>query len=488
MKIPRLLILTFIALMTPFIPANAGSNPEWSCVDSVSLEYKAEKTYYELACADSMHCVVRGKGLSQWYQFLRGTTDGGNTWKDIYLDSSWSNGSDGPYHLATYIETVAYPSPDLIIAAGDSGKIIRSTDQGQTWEDRSLEKKYFVTTVKMLNNNYGIIEAYDVEKIRAEFFQTFNGGIDWIKMKTPDGLSDSTLYEDYFIIKEGLFVTRYVHRPKILYDPYKDFTFIRIEGDWDNYQTYNQEIFDVFGYKFYFINENQGWMVGGRRHKSETDQFSRMQEIYYTNDGGKSWIAQRDTFFTGDPINGVNFYNDRFGIATGSVGYAYVTHNGSKTWEQIKIVDPDLYDGRFWSIRSPQLTSYSSGYVIVDLEYVYKFTRDWSIPHDTSGSPDDSVKSFFPSPPPGIVRFLGNYPNPFSEKTKIAYYLGEPRQVSLKIYDMRGRELETILEDFQSEGYHETDYVNKTLPPGIYYYRLRAGDRTFTRKMIIINY
>ncbi|MGE5480337.1 MAG: T9SS type A sorting domain-containing protein, partial [Chloroflexota bacterium] len=413
-------------------------------------------------------------------QVVRSTTDGGETWRDIYLDSSWwANGYQ--YYSATVLLDIAHPSKDLIIAVGDSGKIVRSTNNGVEWKLQCLGKEKYLKTIKMYDENYGIIFGSDRILHEILFYETSDGGENWRKMNMPKELTDSILYGEFHILRPGYFV--------VVLSSYggKDPRIIHVHGDWDSLIVYPQPHIDGYRKRFvYFADENRGWVLGGGKpDKENPTAWDQNQVICYTNNGGKSWTTQRDTlFYYGDPILDTDFFNDRFGIATTFYGYAFLTYNGGRTWEEIHIDDNP--PGAAFTLYSPQLTSYSSGYVIVDLQYIYKFTRDWSIPHDTSGSPDDSVKSFIPSPPPGIVRFLGNYPNPFSERTKIAYYLGEPRQVSLKIYDMRGKELETILEDYQGEGYHETDYVNKTLPPGIYYYRLRAGDRTFTRKMIVV--
>ncbi|MGE5480339.1 MAG: T9SS type A sorting domain-containing protein [Chloroflexota bacterium] len=474
-----LFIITFaISLSQGYIKAE--SNLEWKKVDRRYADSNTNRWYHSIRCADSMNCVVLAYTIYK-DPILRSTTDGGETWRDIYIDST--RDGEGPFAKTTsiWLKDHACPSKDLIIAVGDSGLIIRSTDQGKTWDKRSMGRYYHVS-ICMADDKYGIIRSFDGYKSGAAFFETTDGGVDWHLMNTPKDFSDSSWYFSMDLIEKGYFVAKLEKYGGNDSGMYK---FINVYGNWDSVVAYTDP-HENYGHNLSFISDRRGWTAGaGKPSKPQQTGFEYNQVIYYTNDGGKSWITQRDTFWHGgNPIYAIDFYDDRFGITTTVYGYAFLTHNGGRTWEEIHIDDNPW--GAPFNVLSPQLTSFSSGYTIINQEYVYKFTRDWSIPHDTSGSPDDSVKSFFPSPPPGIVRFLGNYPNPFSDRTKIAYYLGEPRHVSLKIYDMRGKELETILEDFQSEGYHETDYVNKTLPPGIYYYRLRAGDRTFTRKMIVI--
>lgn len=78
-----------------------------------------------------------------------------------------------------------------------------------------------------------------------------------------------------------------------------------------------------------------------------------------------------------------------------------------------------------------------------------------------------------------------NYPNPFNPVTTISYDLLEPCFVTLKIYDMRGREIRTIVNEHKQEGHYDVRWDTGGLPTGIYLYRLKAGDYVETRKLIL---
>ena len=78
-----------------------------------------------------------------------------------------------------------------------------------------------------------------------------------------------------------------------------------------------------------------------------------------------------------------------------------------------------------------------------------------------------------------------NYPNPFNPSTSISYSLGTTGKVQLKIYDMLGKEIATLVDEVQTSGSHSVEF-NKPLSSGVYYYTLRAGEFTSTRKMIIL--
>lgn len=79
-----------------------------------------------------------------------------------------------------------------------------------------------------------------------------------------------------------------------------------------------------------------------------------------------------------------------------------------------------------------------------------------------------------------------NYPNPFNPATTIDWSLPNASWISMKLYNSLGQELETIAEGYYQSGKHSTLYIlNSSLPSGIYFYQLRAGDYIATRKMIL---
>jgi uncharacterized protein (DUF362 family) len=79
-----------------------------------------------------------------------------------------------------------------------------------------------------------------------------------------------------------------------------------------------------------------------------------------------------------------------------------------------------------------------------------------------------------------------NYPNPFNPQTTIRYYLPVEAQVNITIYNVVGQRIETLVNQRQSAGHHQSVWNPKNAASGIYFYRLQAGDFTETRKMIVI--
>lgn len=79
-----------------------------------------------------------------------------------------------------------------------------------------------------------------------------------------------------------------------------------------------------------------------------------------------------------------------------------------------------------------------------------------------------------------------NYPNPFNPSTLISYELPKDSRVTLKVYDVMGREVATLFEGFQSKGKYNKEFSGKNLSSGIYFYELRADNFTSIRKMMLL--
>jgi len=79
-----------------------------------------------------------------------------------------------------------------------------------------------------------------------------------------------------------------------------------------------------------------------------------------------------------------------------------------------------------------------------------------------------------------------NYPNPFNPSTKISYAISEPSFVRLKIYNIRGREVQVLINEVQEAGIYSIDFDGRTLASGFYFYKLEAGKFVETKKMLLI--
>ena len=79
-----------------------------------------------------------------------------------------------------------------------------------------------------------------------------------------------------------------------------------------------------------------------------------------------------------------------------------------------------------------------------------------------------------------------NYPNPFNPSTMMSYQLPVNGKVTLKVYDILGREITTLVNEEKPAANHELEFNGFKYASGVYFYQLRAGNYLDTKKMILI--
>jgi photosystem II stability/assembly factor-like uncharacterized protein len=173
---------------------------------------------------------------------------------------------------------------------------------------------------------------------------------------------------------------------------------------------------------FEFISPQIGWSISG-------------SDIIKITDGGISWDTLQ-TFTNWDDRNTIfEFFNSNISYLI-NLNHIYYTNNG---WVTYSIVD-SIVTG----LNEQQITA---------TEFILE----------------------------------QNYPNPFNPSTKISWQSPTSSWQSIILYDVIGREIETIAEGFYEGGIHSKLYVvNPTLPSGIYFYQLKAGNFVQTKKMMLI--
>jgi hypothetical protein len=81
---------------------------------------------------------------------------------------------------------------------------------------------------------------------------------------------------------------------------------------------------------------------------------------------------------------------------------------------------------------------------------------------------------------------LQNYPNPFNPTTVIKFVVPSSGFLSLKVYDMLGREVRTLVNEVKKPGSYEVRFKGTGLPSGVYFYRIVAGQFTDVKKLVLV--
>ena len=78
------------------------------------------------------------------------------------------------------------------------------------------------------------------------------------------------------------------------------------------------------------------------------------------------------------------------------------------------------------------------------------------------------------------------YPNPFNPVTNIIYGLSEYTNVQIVIFDLSGKQVESLINEFQTAGYHSVDWNADNYPSGVYFVKMIAGEFVNTQKLMLV--
>jgi hypothetical protein len=137
---------------------------------------------------------------------------------------------------------------------------------------------------------------------------------------------------------------------------------------------------------------------------------------------------------------------------------------GGNTWIAVNY-DPATFPGYF-NLRTE----------ISRDEYVYWIDSTQLI---VTGVEDEDIR-------PLTYNLDQNYPNPFNPSTVISYQLPVGGDVTLKVFDVLGNEIATLIDEYKPAGKYEVEFNAAANPSGVYFYQLNAGEFTAVKKMILL--
>ena len=193
--------------------------------------------------------------------------------------------------------------------------------------------------------------------------------------------------------------------------------------------------------------------------------------IFRSNDGGASWNAIN---------NGLNSI-EITSISINSLGKIFAnTPNG---------VFVSIDDGDNWSSRNSGFLDLSILSLLCDSsDYLYAATMSTGVYRSTISTTSVGEGA---NEQPSTYKLNQNYPNPFNPATTIAYQIPQTEFVTLKVYDILGREVATLVNEAKPAGSYEVQFDShsgevRNLTSGIYFYQLNAGEYSDTKKMILL--
>ena len=106
---------------------------------------------------------------------------------------------------------------------------------------------------------------------------------------------------------------------------------------------------------------------------------------------------------------------------------------------------------------------------------------NWLEPPEPPLSINDNLDNL-----PLKFELIQNYPNPFNAKTIISYTISKETEVTVDIYDILGRKVTTLVDEEQTAGNHQIIWDAGDNSSGVYFYRIHAGDKTDTKRMVLL--
>jgi photosystem II stability/assembly factor-like uncharacterized protein len=356
------------------------------------------------------------------------------------------------------------------IISENSSKIYKTSDGGSNWNvvfDDSISHHSFwdIAFSDELNGFAG--------RAGGDFLSTSDGGNTWHKKFMPLLFCTNirTIENHCWVSGFGIGYNAIVYS-----DDYGN-TWTPIFVDDSN------DIHDIF-----FSDLNHGWFCSTTGYQPPIyDGF-----IYKIENGWSSNITTPSTPQQIHPLNASNFEQvvidfeweklnyslTRFQVSTDSLFNSFYVlvnpGNGDTTFfgnqlfiENNKTVAFPLNQKYYWRVRSENKMGVS----------------DWS---DTW-----SFTTYFPTNVDevnALVEFnlSQNYPNPFNPSTSIQYAISKGQFVSLKIYDVLGNEVTTLVNEEKSPGKYDVSFDASSLSSGVYLYTIKAGSFIETKKMILL--
>lgn len=370
---------------------------------------------------------------------------------------------------------------------GDQGLILKTLDGGNSWSSQESGTQNDLSSVNFVNDSTGWAVGHDIYQRDGTVLKTINGGETWSTQLTgisaglysAQFIDDSTGWTVGFgdILKTGDGGNNWEGIGSI--DWFFSVHFVNADTGWvvghlgKIYKTTNggtswvdQSVSSSYSLKSgFFIDSKTGWIVGDPFDDSPLAKST--SSILKTSDGGDTWNGQSAIGYF---LESVFFVDSNTGWAAGVDGVILNTQDG----------------GENWSIQTSGTTELLASLYFVD------DTTGWVVgaggtilKTSTGGAIVTSLHE--PKPVPEVFWLGQNYPNPFNPSTTITYSISKPHFVELRIYDLLGKEIQTLINQYQPADTYSKMFDATELPSGVYFFTLQLdGQFSETRKMVFL--
>jgi photosystem II stability/assembly factor-like uncharacterized protein len=383
------------------------------------------------------------KGIAVGYQgSIYGTIDGGLTWQAAVSNST------------NELRGIDYVDQNNLVVVGDKGAILRSTDGGTSWKDQTIPVKadssYWFSGVALTPGGDGLavgrldslLVSYPqyIYTSRSAVMRTTDGGRTWVRNvvrwnRQLNAVSFGGL-NVVTAVGEGGLIIRSTDRG----------------ATWIQQTSGSSAPLNAVS----FAGTDVGFAVGNGG------------VVLQTADGGATWTKQQSA--TTMDLKGVWTMNGINVVAVGGGGTVIVSNNSGTTWTGVATdATVDLFAVHFSDI--------DRGTIVGDKGMVLRTVASGTI----SAVELPEIASV-----PTEFSLAQNYPNPFNGSTTIEFALSKTSPVVVKVFDLLGRDVATLVDDMKVQGTYRIRWDSKSLPSGVYFYRLTVGEFIITKKMMLL--
>lgn len=323
---------------------------------------------------------------------------------------------------------------------------------------------------------------------------TSDGGINWENLFDASAFSIFLDYIEFFGEQNGIVMGDAI-------DQNSPAAFIKTSDGGQNWNPVSNSLLGGFSGNVWaridFVSPEVGYFFD-----------SQTQKLLKTTNGGSNW-TELSSFPSVTPMV-IKFFDENIGLALQTyVDKVFRTFNGGSTWDTIYIntnsygsdieflpndpskiwiatVDELFFSsdaGATWQM-DPISGSFEDG---IDLEIADGV--GWFLCETVYRKVDiDKVSDLHDGNNflPETFKLYQNYPNPFNPTTKIKFEIPERSFVTIKVYDVLGNEVETLVNEEKLIGEYEVEFDATGLPSGFYFYQIKAANFVETKKMILL--
>ncbi len=402
------------------------------------------------------------------------------------LFSQWIK-QDSP--VSDRLLSIHFVSQTMGYASGEFGRILKTTDGGTSWNILNSGTNVAFHVVHFVNDT-GYLFGNGPTLLRST-----NGGNNWTFLTLTIPGSTGYGYINSAAIFDGK--TMVVCGEYVVNLNVKAFT-ARSTNAGTNWQVQTHDSITAFN-SIAFTDQHTGYVVGSTN--------SKISPILKTTDGGISWKGQQSNVYGN--LYSVFFANATHGYVGGWNGTVLITKDAGESWSAknygsnsissifatdtstaFAVTDAfstgEIYrtsdNGSSWTTQFTHSQPFQAiyfldkqtGFAVGDSGHIFKTT--------TGGTTSIGVRSSVISE----YKLDQNFPNPFNPTTVIRYQLPVTSKVSLRIYDLLGREITTLVNEEQSAGWKEVQWNASNFASGMYFYRLQAGSFVDVKKMLVV--